>query len=97
MEAVKLQRKFVTFAEKPSVTLHNQQSLQLVRWKSKKSSRKEQARQQEDDDDEDDADDDKLDEFDELATDKHMRLVKTSVNSMRADLLLKAGLGIARK
>ncbi|XP_050099879.1 mitochondrial transcription rescue factor 1 [Anopheles aquasalis] len=34
--------------------------------------------------------------YDDLIGDKHSRLVKVTVNSLRADLLLKAGLGIAR-
>ncbi|XP_001660939.2 uncharacterized protein C6orf203 [Aedes aegypti] len=92
---LQLQRNFTGLVTGPEVTLYNQQNLQLIRWKSKKANRKEQqSRQQEEE--EDDDDDEKQDDFDELADDKHVRLIKTSVNSMRADLLLKAGLGIAR-
>lgn len=36
------------------------------------------------------------DEFDELIGDKSAKIMRTSVNSMRMDLLLRAGLGIAR-
>ncbi|KXJ76501.1 hypothetical protein RP20_CCG009571 [Aedes albopictus] len=97
MGSLKLQRSFACFGSASAeVTLHNQlANLRLIRWKSKKANRKEQGRQQEEEEDDED-DDEKMDEFDELAADKHVRLVKTSVNSMRADLLLKAGLGIAR-
>lgn len=96
MENLKLQRSIASFTPTHLVTLHNQTLVQVMRGKSKKSNRKEQSRQQEDNDDDDEADD-VQDDFEELSTDKQIRLVKTSVNSMRADLLLKAGLGIARK
>ncbi|XP_062539373.1 mitochondrial transcription rescue factor 1 [Armigeres subalbatus] len=88
-------RSLVSFNSASSITLHNQSNLQIVRWKSKKSNRKEQSRQQEENEEEDD-DDEKSEDFEDLELDKHVRLVKTSVNSMRADVLLKAGLGIAR-
>lgn len=76
-------------------TLHNQ-SILAVRWKSKKSDRKAKSTtQQQEDDDEDN--EQQADEFEELLADKHTKLVKTSVSSLRADLILRAGLGIARK
>ncbi|XP_055587012.1 mitochondrial transcription rescue factor 1 [Uranotaenia lowii] len=79
-----------------SIALHNHQ---LIRWKSKKSAGRSKASGKERDD-EDDSDDEAaekdLDEFDDLTNDKHNRVLKTSVGSMRADLILKAGLGVAR-
>ncbi|XP_035777246.1 mitochondrial transcription rescue factor 1-like [Anopheles albimanus] len=49
-------------------------------------------------DDEEDAEDVENDTtaYDDLIGDKHSRLMKVTVNSLRADVLLKAGLGIAR-
>ncbi|XP_055618330.1 mitochondrial transcription rescue factor 1 [Toxorhynchites rutilus septentrionalis] len=76
-----------------STTLHNH-SIRVVRWKSKKSDRKAQSHRQELEDEDDD--EQQLDEFDELLGDKHSKLVKTSVASMRADLILRSGLGVAR-
>lgn len=43
-----------------------------------------------------DLESDDEDDFDQLIGDKSTKTVKTSVNSLRADLLLRAGLGIAR-
>ncbi|XP_052900882.1 mitochondrial transcription rescue factor 1 [Anopheles moucheti] len=71
--------------------LHNQQ--QPVRGKSKKSG-KQSARTVEEDEDE--GQEDGVDEYEELLRDKHTHTVRVTVNSLRADLLLKAGLGIAR-
>uniref|UniRef100_A0A182Q127 S4 RNA-binding domain-containing protein n=1 Tax=Anopheles farauti TaxID=69004 RepID=A0A182Q127_9DIPT len=76
----------------PSASLHNHQP---VRCKSKKAGKQSRAAAN-DDDDLDDEQDDQRDEYDELLEDKHNRTVRVTVNSMRADLLLKAGLGIAR-
>uniref|UniRef100_A0A182SE53 Mitochondrial transcription rescue factor 1 C-terminal domain-containing protein n=1 Tax=Anopheles maculatus TaxID=74869 RepID=A0A182SE53_9DIPT len=74
--------------------LHNHHP---VRGKSKKSG-KQTARAADDDLDEEPEPekDDGVDEYEELLGDKHNRTVRVTVNSMRADLLLKAGLGIAR-
>uniref|UniRef100_A0A182S350 S4 RNA-binding domain-containing protein n=1 Tax=Anopheles funestus TaxID=62324 RepID=A0A182S350_ANOFN len=72
--------------------LHNHQP---VRGKSKKSS-KQSARTVDDDLDDEEERKDGVDEYEELLEDKHNRTVRVTVNSMRADLLLKAGLGIAR-
>ncbi|XP_055551762.1 mitochondrial transcription rescue factor 1 [Wyeomyia smithii] len=71
-------------------------TLQQVRWKSKKSNRKDRTQPAKDDVDDEDSDEDQSDVFEELANDKHTKLLKTSVGSMRADLIVKAGLGIAR-
>jgi hypothetical protein len=45
------------------------------------------------DDDESDVEEE---DFDQLIGDKNTKTIKTSVNSLRADLLLRAGLGVAR-
>ncbi|XP_058444010.1 mitochondrial transcription rescue factor 1 [Malaya genurostris] len=90
-------RSYDSFATSSNL-LHNHIPVQLVRFKSKKSNRKGQpsGTQEKDDEENDDDDDHQVDAFDELVTDKHTKLVKTSVGSLRADLILKAGLGIAR-
>ncbi|XP_058821332.1 mitochondrial transcription rescue factor 1 [Topomyia yanbarensis] len=90
-------RSYVGLAVTSTEVLHNQ-NIQLLRFKSKKANRKEQSggAHEKDEDDDDDDDDHQLDAYDELVTDKHTKLVKTSVSSLRADLILKAGLGIAR-
>ncbi|XP_052861320.1 mitochondrial transcription rescue factor 1 [Anopheles cruzii] len=74
---------------------------QLWRNKSKKSSsgRRDRAKpsSEVDEDDDDTTDPDHgSDAYEALVADKHSRIVKVTVSSMRADLLLKAGLGIAR-
>uniref|UniRef100_A0A182KFY4 Mitochondrial transcription rescue factor 1 C-terminal domain-containing protein n=1 Tax=Anopheles christyi TaxID=43041 RepID=A0A182KFY4_9DIPT len=75
--------------------LHNQQ--QPVRGKSgRKTSKQQSASNELDVDDGEEDTDAKEDEYEELLGDKHNRTVRVTVNSMRADLLLKAGLGIAR-
>uniref|UniRef100_A0A182M5G1 Mitochondrial transcription rescue factor 1 C-terminal domain-containing protein n=1 Tax=Anopheles culicifacies TaxID=139723 RepID=A0A182M5G1_9DIPT len=82
----------------PSALLAHQQSAlhnhQPVRGKSKKSSK--QSTRAVDDDLDEEQDEQAEDEYEELLGDKHNRTVRVTVNSMRADLLLKAGLGIAR-
>ncbi|XP_053699194.1 mitochondrial transcription rescue factor 1 [Sabethes cyaneus] len=81
----------------PTTALHNHcYTVQQVRWKSKKSNRKDRSQRAKDDDDDEDSDEDRQDDFEELANDKHTRLIKISLPSMRADLVVKAGLGIAR-
>ncbi|XP_035892482.1 mitochondrial transcription rescue factor 1 [Anopheles stephensi] len=87
-------------ASLPAVVVHQQQlsalhNHQPVRLKSKKSG-KQAARPADDDLEDEPAQDDGTDEYEELLGDKHNRTVRVTVNSMRADLLLKAGLGIAR-
>uniref|UniRef100_A0A1Q3FY42 Mitochondrial transcription rescue factor 1 C-terminal domain-containing protein n=1 Tax=Culex tarsalis TaxID=7177 RepID=A0A1Q3FY42_CULTA len=97
LKSIRTERNFTMLTESSS-TLHNQlvwQQNQLSRGKSKKANRNQQGRRQEDEEDDDDDDKD-LDEFDELLTDKNAKVVKTSVGSLRADLIVKAGLGIAR-
>ncbi|XP_041773654.1 mitochondrial transcription rescue factor 1 [Anopheles merus] len=79
-----------------STALHNQHH-QPARAKSGKRSGKQQPAATDDLDEE--AEDElagREDEYEELLGDKHTRTVRVTVNSMRADLLLKAGLGIAR-
>uniref|UniRef100_A0A182W4Y3 Mitochondrial transcription rescue factor 1 C-terminal domain-containing protein n=1 Tax=Anopheles minimus TaxID=112268 RepID=A0A182W4Y3_9DIPT len=73
--------------------LHNHQP---VRDKSKKSNKQSTRAVEDDLEDEQDEQGDGVDEYEELLGDKHNRTVRVTVNSMRADLLLKAGLGIAR-
>ncbi|XP_050068187.1 mitochondrial transcription rescue factor 1 [Anopheles maculipalpis] len=88
-------------AGKPSllVAVHQQLSAlhnhHPVRGKSKKSG-KQTARAADDDLEDEPEQGDDADEYEELLGDKHNRTVRVTVNSMRADLLLKAGLGIAR-
>uniref|UniRef100_A0A182P7G3 Mitochondrial transcription rescue factor 1 C-terminal domain-containing protein n=1 Tax=Anopheles epiroticus TaxID=199890 RepID=A0A182P7G3_9DIPT len=74
-------------------TLHNHQP---VRGKSGKKYGKQQPAKDDDLDEEEEEGSGQGDEFEELLGDKHNRTVRVTVNSMRADLLLKAGLGIAR-
>ncbi|XP_058064139.1 mitochondrial transcription rescue factor 1 [Anopheles bellator] len=73
---------------------------QLWRNKSKKSStRHDRAKPSTEVDEDEDAAidrDTESDAYEALVADKHSRIVKVTVNSMRADLLLKASLGIAR-
>uniref|UniRef100_A0A8D8C0N2 Uncharacterized protein C6orf203 n=1 Tax=Culex pipiens TaxID=7175 RepID=A0A8D8C0N2_CULPI len=100
LKSIKTERTFTNLAV-GSCTLHNQlvrqqHQNQLIRGKSKKVNRNQQGRRQDEDEDDDDDGKDQLDEFDELLTDKNAKLVKTSVGSLRADLIVKAGLGIAR-
>uniref|UniRef100_A0A1Q3G409 Mitochondrial transcription rescue factor 1 C-terminal domain-containing protein n=1 Tax=Culex tarsalis TaxID=7177 RepID=A0A1Q3G409_CULTA len=98
LKSIRIERNFTMLTES-SNTLHNQlvwQQNQLSRGKSKKANRNQQGHRQDEEEDDDDDDDKDLDEFDELLTDKNAKVVKTSVGSLRADLIVKAGLGIAR-
>ncbi|XP_053678189.1 mitochondrial transcription rescue factor 1 [Anopheles nili] len=78
-----------------TISLQSLPHYQQYREKSKKSG-KQPARPADDDLDDDDDREDTADAYEDLLDDKLSRNVKTTVNSMRADLLLKAGLGIAR-
>ncbi|XP_049531703.1 mitochondrial transcription rescue factor 1 [Anopheles darlingi] len=81
----------------PVVSLYNHQPLCGKSTGKASSSRRGQSKKPPIDDEED-AEDDENDSaaYEELIGDKHSRLVKVTVNSLRADVLLKAGLGIAR-
>lgn len=41
--------------------------------------------------------DSEMDAEDKYGTDKHSKVMKVTINSLRADLIVKSGLGIARK
>ncbi|XP_063705660.1 mitochondrial transcription rescue factor 1 [Culicoides brevitarsis] len=77
------------FTEKRPITgINSQLQTQFVR--NKKSSHKKPRR--------DDSSDDESDEEEEedLVQDKHSKTMKVVVNSMRLDLIIKSGLGLAR-
>ncbi|KFB47483.1 AGAP001007-PA-like protein [Anopheles sinensis] len=67
---------------------------QQIRKKSKKSGKRES--RNEDDLDDDEPEHDRGDAYEDMVSDKYNRTTKVVVTSMRADVLLKAGLDIAR-
>lgn len=67
----------------------------VVLKRDKKSAKENRSENLESDDEDDYNRDDSID--DDLKEEKGSKVIKSKVNSLRADLVIKAGLGIARK
>ncbi|XP_012252246.2 mitochondrial transcription rescue factor 1 isoform X1 [Athalia rosae] len=81
-------KKLLNFKQVPNI----QDSLSVLkRFKHKKNRSKQKQDESDDDDDDDDEDED-----DDIVLDKGSQLLSVAVNSLRIDLILKAGLNMPR-
>ncbi|KAF2886714.1 hypothetical protein ILUMI_19459 [Ignelater luminosus] len=80
----------------PACTILNANipNLEIYRNKSKASKKKEKAAAEESDEEE--SEEEQSADFDSLIVDKHTKIMTTKVNSLRADVILKNGLSMAR-